>query len=83
MRDAVSLYEIGSGVDSTQRKDVNLYSCGNCSVVSGGFNNTAMDCYSTIVGGSGNTASGYNSFIGGGFVKYDNKIRINNIWWLL
>jgi len=34
-----TLYEVGSGSDSTQRIGTSNDSIGNCSVISGGFNN--------------------------------------------
>lgn len=49
-----TLYEVGSGSDSTQRVGVSNDSSGDCSVISGGFNNTVITDYSSILGGCSN-----------------------------
>lgn len=49
-----TIYEVGVGNDSVQRIGTLLNSFGNCSVISGGYNNTAITDYSSIVGGRGN-----------------------------
>jgi hypothetical protein len=78
---STQLYEVGSGVGSTQRIGVSAdasgdyslvgggtgnTSSGNYSFVGGGFCNTATNLCSTVSGGKSNTASGYSSFVGGG-----------------
>jgi hypothetical protein len=84
---AVTIYEEGLGVDSTQRIGVGADASGGYSVVSGGKNNTSICGYSTVSGGFFNTVSGTTSTISGG---YQNKIngglsiigggQINNIY---
>lgn len=69
-----SLYEVGSGTDSTQRVGVGADASGGYSLVGGGTGNTASGNYSFVGGGSCNTidsitSSGcnvYGSTIGGG-----------------
>jgi hypothetical protein len=61
-----SLYEVGSGADSTQRCGVNNVASGNCSIVAGGYCNTSSSQYSTISGGRFNTSSGQDSTVSGG-----------------
>lgn len=70
-----SLYEVGSGTDSTQRVGVSNDASGQNSVVSGGFANTTYSTSSFVGGGSRNTidkiestnGSVYGSIISGGF----------------
>ena len=61
-----SLYEVGSGTDSTQRCGVNNVANGNCSIVAGGFCNTSSNDRSTVSGGQNNTSSGFGSTVSGG-----------------
>ncbi len=63
-----SLYEVGSGVDSTQRIGVGNQANGDYSFVGAGSGNTALDNYSTISGGYKNTTNGNygRNFIGNG-----------------
>lgn len=75
-----TLYELGSGTDSTQRTNVSADSVGNCSVVSGGFNNTSLGSISFVGGGSFNTSDGTRSVItggGGSCSTLGNKTRCN------
>jgi hypothetical protein len=51
-----SLYEVGSGTDSTQRVGVNNIAIGNCSAVLAGSGNTVISDFSFIGGGYNNTA---------------------------
>jgi hypothetical protein len=61
-----TLYEIGSGTDSTQRTGTSSDSSGNCSVVSGGISNTVLGLAGFVGGGGFNTVSGDRSVITGG-----------------
>ena len=61
-----SLYEVGSGLDSTQRIGVNSAALGNISIIAGGSGNTASGYVSVISGGILNTSLGNSSVIGGG-----------------
>jgi hypothetical protein len=61
-----SLYEVGSGLDSTQRVGVNSAALGNISIIAGGSGNTASGYVSVISGGILNTSLGDSSVIGGG-----------------
>ena len=61
-----TLYEVGSGTDSTQRIGTSNNSIGNYSVISGGFNNTTKGAASGIVSGTNNLLEGSGSIIGGG-----------------
>jgi hypothetical protein len=61
-----TLYEVGSGTDSTQRTGVSSNSSGNCSVVSGGISNTVLGLAGFVGGGGFNTVSGDRSVITGG-----------------
>jgi hypothetical protein len=61
-----TLYEIGSGTDSTQRIGTSSDSSGNCSVVSGGISNTVLGLAGFVGGGGFNTVSGDRSVITGG-----------------
>ena len=61
-----SLYEVGSGLDSTQRVGVNSLALGNISIIAGGSGNTASGYVSVISGGILNTSLGNSSVIGGG-----------------
>jgi hypothetical protein len=61
-----SLYEVGSGTDSTQRVGVNSAALGNISIIAGGSGNTASGYVSVISGGILNTSLGNSSVIGGG-----------------
>ena len=62
-----SLYEVGSGVDSTQRVGVGADASGDYSLVGGGTGNTASGDYSFVGGGSGNTILDVYSVIDGGY----------------
>jgi hypothetical protein len=64
---STQLYEVGSGIDSTQRVGVNGDASGNYSLVGGGTGNTASGNYSFVGGGINNTSSCGNSFVGGGY----------------
>ena len=61
-----SLYEVGSGLDSTQRIGVGNLANGDISIVAGGSGNTASGYVSVISGGILNTSLGDRSVIGGG-----------------
>ena len=61
-----TLYEVGSGKDSTQRTGVSSDSSGNYSVVSGGISNTVLGLAGFVGGGGFNTVSGDRSVITGG-----------------
>jgi hypothetical protein len=61
-----SLYETGTGSNSTQRVGVGAEASGDNSLVSGGLNNTASNTYSVVSGGYQNTATEQLTFIGGG-----------------
>ncbi len=69
------LYEVGSGIDSTQRIGVNAVAGGDYSLAGGGTGNTASGKYSVVSGGYYNTIDNitsslyyctYGSTIGGG-----------------
>jgi hypothetical protein len=61
-----TLYEVGTGINSTQRIGVSSDASGNWSLVSGGKRNSASGGYSVTVGGKGNCAEKDFSFVGGG-----------------
>jgi len=61
-----SIYEVGSGTDSTQRIGVGADASGDYSLVGGGTGNTASGNYSFVGGGSGNTANFILSNVVGG-----------------
>lgn len=62
-----SLYEVGTGLDSTQRIGVNSSALGDISIIAGGSGNTASGYVSVISGGILNTSLGNSSVIGGGY----------------
>jgi hypothetical protein len=64
---ATSLYEVGVGIDSTQRKNVTADARGDCSLVSGGYGNTALGNCSVVSGGYLNTSIGNVSSVSGGY----------------
>jgi len=63
---ATTLYEVGIGVESTQRISVGADASGDYSLVGGGTGNTASGDYSFVGGGYYNTTTGnYSSILGG------------------
>jgi hypothetical protein len=61
-----SLYEVGSGTDSTQRIGVSGDASGDYSLVGGGTGNTSSGDYSFVGGGKCNTSSAVYSTVSGG-----------------
>ena len=64
-----SIFDTGTGNQSTLRIGNNSLAGGGYSTVSGGINNTASCNYATVSGGYTNTASGYISTVSGGEVN--------------
>ena len=62
-----SLYIVGTGINSTIRKDVGNTAKGDYGASLGGSGNTALGKYSFVGGGRGNTASNAYSTVGGGY----------------
>jgi hypothetical protein len=63
---STQLYEVGSGVGSTQRIGVSADASGDYSLVGGGFCNKAIGDYTFIGGGINNTSTGCSSTVSGG-----------------
>jgi hypothetical protein len=64
---STQLYEVGSGVGSTQRIGVSADASGDYSLVGGGTGNTSSGNYSFVGGGKNNTSIGNCSTISGGY----------------